>query len=64
MQRVKIYNEEGVPGSAGSGIWAGAFMAANPLLPVEDEDRLRNIAIRENFIERVFAYHQRRRLLA
>jgi len=54
--RVKVYSEEGVSGPVGTGIWAGAFMAANPLLPVEDEGRLRDAGIRENFIERVFVY--------
>jgi len=64
MRHVKIYSEEGVSGPVGSGIWAGAFMAANPLLPVEDEGRLRDAGIRENFIERVFVYHRWRKLLA
>ncbi|MFA5802566.1 MAG: DUF523 and DUF1722 domain-containing protein [Thermoleophilia bacterium] len=64
MTHVKIYNEEGIPGPVGSGIWAGAFMAANPLLPVEDESRLRDADIRENFIERVFVRHRWQQLLA
>ncbi|MEK6537188.1 MAG: DUF523 and DUF1722 domain-containing protein, partial [Actinomycetota bacterium] len=64
MTRVKIYSEDGVTGPVGSGIWAGAFMAANPLLPVEDEGRLRDAGIRENFIERVFVYHRWLQLLA
>lgn len=64
MQSVKIYKEEGVPDPVGSGIWARAFMDANPLLPADDEDRLRDTAIRGNFIERVIAFHQRRDLLA
>lgn len=63
MTRVKIYREDGVAGPVGSGIWAGAFMAANPLLPVEDEGRLRDAGIRENFIERVFVYHRWLQLL-
>jgi uncharacterized protein YbgA (DUF1722 family)/uncharacterized protein YbbK (DUF523 family) len=64
MRHVKIFNEDGVAGPLGSGIWAGAFMAANPLLPVEDEGRLRDAGIRENFIERVFVYHRWLQLLA
>ena len=63
MTRVKIYSEDGVTGPVGSGIWAGAFMAANPLLPVEDEGRLHDARIRENFIERVFVYHRWLQLL-
>lgn len=62
--RVKTYSKEGVSGPVGPGIWAGAFMAANPLLPVEDEGRLRDAGIRENFIERVFVYHRWQQLLA
>lgn len=58
MTRVKIYSEDGVAGPVGSGMWAGAFMDANPLLPVEDESRLRDADIRENFIERVFVWHR------
>lgn len=61
--RVNIYSEEGVSGPVGPGIWAGAFMAANPLLPVEDEGRLRDAGIRENFIERVFVYNRWQQLL-
>lgn len=56
--RVKIYSEEGISGPVGTGIWAGAFMTANPLLPVEDEGRLRDAGIRENFIVRAFVYHR------
>jgi len=63
MTRVKIYSEDGVAGPVGAGIWAGAFMDANPLLPAEDEGRLRDADIRENFIERVFVWHRWRQLL-
>lgn len=62
--RVRIYSEEGVSGPVGTGIWAGAFIAANPLLPVEDESRLADAGIRENFIERVFVYHRWQQMLA
>ncbi|MFA6001808.1 MAG: DUF523 and DUF1722 domain-containing protein [Thermoleophilia bacterium] len=58
MTRVKIYSESGVAGPVGSGIWAGVFMDANPLLPVEDEGRLRDAGTRENFIERVFVWQR------
>ncbi|MHB9111061.1 MAG: YbgA family protein [Thermoleophilia bacterium] len=62
--RVRIYSEKGASGPTGSGIWAGAFIAANPLLPVEDEGRLQDAGIRENFIERVFACHRWLQLVA
>lgn len=47
-----------------SGIYAAAFMAARPLLPVEDEDRLKDAQVRENFIQRVRVYHRWQQLLA
>ena len=47
-----------------SGIYAAAFMAARPLLPVEDEDRLKDTQVRENFIQRVRVYHRWRQLVA
>jgi uncharacterized protein YbgA (DUF1722 family)/uncharacterized protein YbbK (DUF523 family) len=55
MERVKIYDESGRPAGVGVGLWARAFMDHFPLLPFEDEGRLHDPAIRENFIERVFA---------
>jgi uncharacterized protein YbgA (DUF1722 family) len=45
-----------MPSNKGSGIFAVAFMRRFPLLPVEDEGRLNDPLLRENFIERVFAY--------
>jgi uncharacterized protein YbgA (DUF1722 family)/uncharacterized protein YbbK (DUF523 family) len=58
MRGVKIYNETGVPYATGSGIFARAFMQRFPLLPVEDEGRLHDPGLRENFIERVFVYQR------
>ncbi|GGO79736.1 hypothetical protein GCM10011348_14770 [Marinobacterium nitratireducens] len=55
MERVKIYHENGIPNAAGRGIFAAALMDANPLLPVEEEGRLHDAVLRENFITRVFA---------
>ena len=56
MRGVKIYSPEGVPISTGAGIFAKAFQDYFPLLPVEDEGRLNDPGLRENFIERVFVY--------
>jgi uncharacterized protein YbgA (DUF1722 family)/uncharacterized protein YbbK (DUF523 family) len=56
MRGVKIYSREGMPVGTGSGIFAKAFQDRFPLMPVEDEDRLRDPALRENFIERVFTF--------
>jgi uncharacterized protein YbgA (DUF1722 family)/uncharacterized protein YbbK (DUF523 family) len=58
MRDIKIYNEKGMPQSKGSGLFAQAFMERFPLLPVEDEGRLNDAGLRENFIERVFVYHR------
>jgi uncharacterized protein YbgA (DUF1722 family)/uncharacterized protein YbbK (DUF523 family) len=54
MVRVKVYGKKGMPQKKGVGIFARAFMDYFPLVPVEDDGRLRNPAIRENFIEQVF----------
>jgi uncharacterized protein YbgA (DUF1722 family)/uncharacterized protein YbbK (DUF523 family) len=54
MERVKIYSEKGMVSKRGVGIFARAFMEHFPLLPVEDEGRLHDPTLRENFIERVF----------
>ncbi|MEW5735992.1 MAG: DUF523 and DUF1722 domain-containing protein, partial [Thermodesulfobacteriota bacterium] len=64
MRGVKIYTDKGMPSTSGSGLFAAAFMARFPLLPVEDEGRLNDWGLRENFIERVFVMHRWRALLA
>ena len=57
MERVKIYNEQtGIPSKRGIGLFAKAFMEYFPLIPVEEEGRLNNLFLRENFIERIFVY--------
>jgi uncharacterized protein YbgA (DUF1722 family)/uncharacterized protein YbbK (DUF523 family) len=58
MRGVKIYTEAGMPNTTGSGIFAHAFMKQFPLLPVEDEGRMHDPGLRENFIERVFVYRR------
>lgn len=56
MERVKVYTENGLPGSnKGIGLFAYAFMEHFPLIPVEEEGRLHDAALRETFIERIFA---------
>ena len=62
MTRVKVYGEKGMPRREGQGLYASALMAAYPNLPVEDEGRLQDANLRENFIERVFAYRRLRGL--
>jgi len=58
MQGVKVYGESGIPARKGTGLFARAFMERFPLVPVEDEGRLNDLRIRENFLERVFVYHR------
>jgi uncharacterized protein YbgA (DUF1722 family) len=62
MERVKVYNEEGMPSNNGTGIFAGIFMGHFRLIPVEEEGRLHDPKLRENFIERVFALKRWRRI--
>lgn len=54
MERVKVYDEKGMPAKTGVGIFARIFMEHFPLLPVEEEGRLHDTQLRENFIERIF----------
>lgn len=55
LYRVKVYNDKGHPATTGRGIFAAAFTARFPHIPVEEEGRLHDPVLRENFIERVFA---------
>ena len=66
MERVKVWTE-GDGGAAernGRGIFAAELLRQYPNLPVEEEGRLRDPALRENFVERVFAYRRLRALLS
>ncbi|MGC8120151.1 YbgA family protein [Marinobacter sp. VGCF2001] len=57
MERIKVHNADGnVMNRDGRGMFAAALMKAYPLMPVEEEGRLHDSMLRENFIERVFAY--------
>ena len=55
MERVKVYTNKGMPVKKGVGVFAKAFMERFPHLPVEEEGRLNDARLRENFIERIFA---------
>lgn len=57
MARVKVYEETGMPSKTGRGLYAEALLARWPHLPVEEEGRLQDERLRENFLERVSAYH-------
>jgi uncharacterized protein YbgA (DUF1722 family)/uncharacterized protein YbbK (DUF523 family) len=54
MERVKVYNDRSMPEKKGRGMFAGVFIDHFPLIPVEDEGRLHDPKLRENFIESIF----------
>lgn len=62
MERVKVYNEKGMAEKKGVGLFAHAFMDHFPLIPVEEEGRLHDPKLRENFIERIFTLKRWREL--
>ncbi|KJR97133.1 MAG: hypothetical protein VR65_24525 [Desulfobulbaceae bacterium BRH_c16a] len=64
MERVKVYTEGGMPGNKGVGVFARAFMDHFPHLPVEEDGRLYDPILRENFIQRIFVHKRWRTLLA
>ena len=63
MIRVKVYNDKGMPHKIGIGIFAREFMNQFPLIPVEDDGRLNNPHIRENFIQQIFTMQRWRDIL-
>ena len=56
--RVKVYNEHGMAPRNGTGMFPREVMNRFPLLPLEEEGRLNDMPLCENFIERVFAYYR------
>lgn len=64
MERVKIFAAPGAAPRSGRGVYTRALMEAQPLLPVEEEGRLADPVLRENFIERVYAYRRWQDMLA
>jgi uncharacterized protein YbgA (DUF1722 family) len=57
MERVKVYRDNGAPQrEGGRGIYAAAFCAEHPDLPIEEDGRLCDPVLRENFLTRVYAY--------
>ena len=64
MERVKVFSTSAMPQRNGRGLFAAALLERFPNLPVEEEGRLSDPRLRENFIERVFAYRRLRRFFA
>jgi uncharacterized protein YbgA (DUF1722 family)/uncharacterized protein YbbK (DUF523 family) len=60
LMRVRVYGPGGMPSRNGQGLFAKTLSEQFPYLPIEEEGRLCDPRLRENWIERVFAY---RRLL-
>jgi uncharacterized protein YbgA (DUF1722 family)/uncharacterized protein YbbK (DUF523 family) len=58
MERVKLYNDKGHAEKKGVGAYARVLMASLPNLPCEEEGRLNDPMLRENFVNRVFAYRR------
>ena len=58
--RVKIYGEGATHRGTGAGLFVRAFTQRFPLLPIEDEGRLHDPIVRENFIERMFCLRRYR----
>lgn len=58
LRAVKVYNTDGVPRQTGIGVFAKAFVERFPVTPVEDDGRLHDPGLRENFIERLFVFQR------
>ena len=58
--RVPLMNAQGIETPEGVGLFAQAVMKHFPLLPVEDEDRLHDPQIVQDFLKRVSDYHKSR----
>ncbi len=59
-ERVKIHDRNGMPTKGGRGAFASVLLARFPRLPAEEEGRLNDPKLRENFIERIFSYRRLR----
>lgn len=64
MERVRVFDARGLPAKPGRGLFAEGLLQHFPHLPVEEEGRLADPRLRENFVERVFAYARLRSLFS
>ncbi len=62
--RVKVYDHNGSPSATGIGLFAEALRQRLPNLPVEEEGRLNDPALRESFLVRVYAHARWKRFCA
>ena len=63
MERVKVYSDTGNLIGQSVGVFARMFMERFPMLPVEEEGRLHDVHLRENFIDRIFVLRRYRDML-
>jgi uncharacterized protein YbgA (DUF1722 family)/uncharacterized protein YbbK (DUF523 family) len=63
MERVKIFDRNGMLRKIGIGVFAGIFMKHFPLIPVEEDGRLHDPVLRESFIERIFVFKRWREMV-
>ena len=61
LKQVAVYDASGTPHSESSGLYAGAILRSQPMMPVEEEDHLHDPFLRNSFVERVYAFHRRQR---
>lgn len=64
MARVKVYNHHGMAERNGTGLFTRELMRLDPLLPIEEEGRLNDAMLRENFVMRVLVYARWKQLTA
>lgn len=62
--RIGVVQDDGRAVLTGRGLFAEVFTRAHPRVPVEEEGRLGDARLRENFLERVFAYHRLKAVFA
>lgn len=58
LMRVKVYLAKRMLAGQGRGLFAGEVVRQNPWITLEEEGRLSDAGLRENFIVRVFGYHR------
>lgn len=58
MERVRVYNEKNMPDKQGTGLYTQVLLDKFPSLPIEEEGRMSDPVLRENFVQRVFVYHR------
>ena len=63
MERVKVYSK-GAPSRTGVGLYANRMMKNFPYLPTEEEGRLNDPRLRENFIQHVYIYSRWKTLVS